>query len=91
MTIILLGNCSKKRLGKSVEKNLKNVAFNIDIFKKEFSGKYCLRRETRYAIILQVRQSPKQQTHMRMMKRVPETVLQEKKHMEEFNQTEVKT
>ncbi len=32
MTIILLGNCSKKRLGKSVEKNLKNVAFNIDIF-----------------------------------------------------------
>ena len=33
MTIILLGNCSKKRLGKSVEKNLKNVAFNIDIFK----------------------------------------------------------
>lgn len=32
-----------------------------------------------------------QQTHMRMMKRVPETVLQERKHMEDYNQMEVET
>ena len=31
MTIILLGNCSKKRLGKSVEKNLKNDTITLSI------------------------------------------------------------
>lgn len=33
---------------------------------------------------------PKQQTHMRMMKQVPETVFQERKHMEENNHMEVR-